>query len=570
MIGLPLDDDKRKKRYGALIATVVLASILLLSTNVLGYLRIRASAGPRLDMCPIWDIQRPQSFYKDNSTVETILRSSAFEAASAKKFSRAIQVDTQVYDSPPEVLEDPEYWTKFKKFHAYLEKTFPDVFETVEVTKVNTYGIVLYWKGSDKSLKPVMLAGHQDVVPVQKETLKDWTYPPFEGHFDGETVFGRGAADCKNVVVAIMETLELLVQQQFQPKRGIVVAFGFDEEVSGYHGAAHIGRFLEEKFGKDGIYAIVDEGMGLQPDKVTGRVIAVPGTGEKGYVDVETKLITPGGHSSTPPDHTSIGIMGELLYLIEKDPYDAIFTSANPTFHYMQCLAVHGGDKIDPFYKKAILRAGVDKLANSYVVKQLTQSRVTRYLVLTSQAMDIVSGGEKVNALPESVRLLTNHRVAIESTVSEVVEHFLARVVELAKKHELGVTGPNGTVLEASGKGTFHVSVDHKTLESAPVTPVNDAVWKALAGVTRHIYEDYVFPGQEPIVVAPAIMTGNTDTRHYWNLTRHIFRYTPVYLVDMMGDSHVHSVNEQMGIKNHLRLIAFFYEYLQVVGEQKD
>ena len=44
-------------------------------------------------------------------------------------------------------------------------------------------------------------------------------------------------------------------------------------------------------------------------------------------------------------------------------------------------------------------------------------------MLQTSQAMDIIVGGEKSNALPESVKLLTNHRVAIESNVKEVFDH---------------------------------------------------------------------------------------------------------------------------------------------------
>lgn len=32
---------------------------------------------------------------------------------------------------------------------------------TLELTKVNTYGLVYVWKGTDSSLKPLLLAAHQ-------------------------------------------------------------------------------------------------------------------------------------------------------------------------------------------------------------------------------------------------------------------------------------------------------------------------------------------------------------------------------------------------------------------------
>lgn len=33
--------------------------------------------------------------------------------------------------------------------------------ETLELTKVNLYGLVYLWKGTDESLKPLMLTAHQ-------------------------------------------------------------------------------------------------------------------------------------------------------------------------------------------------------------------------------------------------------------------------------------------------------------------------------------------------------------------------------------------------------------------------
>ena len=76
-------------------------------------------------------------------------------------------------------------------------------FQKLEVIKVNTYGLVLRWQGSDQSLLPVLLAAHQgkghkdsyspgihryvraDVVPVEPSTAKDWKHPPYSGHYDG-------------------------------------------------------------------------------------------------------------------------------------------------------------------------------------------------------------------------------------------------------------------------------------------------------------------------------------------------------------------------------------------------
>lgn len=575
MKGLPTSDkgSRIKTKRIVLIALMAYVAIQLVAISmgttplnlVTSYFTPVSTEG----ICPIYGIERPKSYLANNgSTVRHIVFDKKFRDESAAKLSGMIQIDTQMRDNPPDVEEDPEYWSRFAKFHKYLEKTFPEVYETAEVVKINTYGLVFVWKGSNPKLKPLMLTAHQDVVPVQKETLKDWKYPPFEGHYDGENVWGRGASDCKNSLSAIMEALSLLKKNSFSPSRTVVVAFGIDEEVSGGLGAHRIAPYLEKRFGIDSMYAIVDEGSTMVVDPTTKRVLALPGTREKGYIDISTELITPGGHSSIPPEHTSIGIMAELERLIESDPFDPIFTPENPTFDYLQCLAVHGGESMSWRLRTSILRSGFDKLANAYVMKYLSSNKLTKFLIRTSQAMDIIRGGEKNNALPESVQLLTNHRIAIESNIEEVKTRFVSRVKAVATKFELGLQVDGETVLESTQNGHFSVRDAGHSLEVAPKTPVGDDVWKTLAGATRHVYEDVVFTNMtEPIIVAPAIMTGNTDTRYYWNLTANIFRYTPI-LADFTTYG-IHSVNERMDMDNHVRLVAFYYEYIQIVDEAR-
>lgn len=59
------------------------------------------------------------------------------------------------------------------------------------------------------------------------------------------------------------------------------------------------------------------------------------------------------------------------------------------------------------------------------------------------------------------------------------------------------------------------------------------------------------------------IATGNTDTLHYWDLTKHIYRYraglTPTV------EAHAHGVDEHIPFDSHLQIIAFYYEYLQII-----
>ncbi|KAK6454907.1 Gly-X carboxypeptidase [Scheffersomyces xylosifermentans] len=578
MIGLPLDNNSSvselwKKKTTAVAGAVVVLLVVLFGTNLFNYLRIEiAPIGNTESLCPLNEPIVPKSFLKDNSSVLTILHDKRYRKESIAKLSGAIQVDTQIFDNQPDVPDAPEVWAKFGKFHEYLEKTFPLVYQHISIEKVNTWALVYHWKGSDSKLKPLMLTAHQDTVPIQSDTLGDWTYPPLEGHYDGEYIYGRGSTDCKNVLISILETFEYMLKEGYKPQRSVIAAFGFDEESSGIVSATALAKYLEKTYGKDSMYAIIDEGPGLTIDSYTDTIVATPGTGEKGYVDIEVELTTPGGHSSIPPDHTSIGIMGELAYIIEKDPYSPILTSRNPTLSYMQCMALHDPKRNIPrFLKRSILRAAYDKFANSKVINLIQENKLTRYLIQTSQAQDIIKGGEKANALPENVKLLVNHRVAIESSVQEVKQHFISRVVEVAKRHNLAVNAYGDVVLDTkNNSGVFQIRVFSSPLDAAPLTPLNDNVWKYLSGVTRHVFEDLVYPEIDyPIISSPAIMTGNTDTRHYWNLTRNIFRYSPFFVRNLLHDTHAHSVDERLKFDAHLQLNAFFYEYIQAVDTVK-
>lgn len=127
--------------------------------------------------------------------------------------------------------------------------------------------------------------GHQDVVPVLQVTESRWKYPPYSAHFDGRFVWGRGASDCKNIVIGVLEAFETLLQKDHKPERTMLAAFGFDEEISGWKGAAFLSKHLEETKGKNSIDLVIDEG-GLGIKEMYGTMFVLPGLGEKGRISM--------------------------------------------------------------------------------------------------------------------------------------------------------------------------------------------------------------------------------------------------------------------------------------------
>ena len=147
-------------------------------------------------------------------------------------WSGAVKNPTENFDDLGEVGEDPR-WDIFYDMVDYILKTFPQVSSKTKVERVNTHGLILTLEGLNAGLKPLLLTGHFDVVPVPHETLDKWTHPPFAGVFDGEYLWGRGSSDCKNVAIGILEALEKLLDQGFKPQRTLIIALDLMKRLVG-------------------------------------------------------------------------------------------------------------------------------------------------------------------------------------------------------------------------------------------------------------------------------------------------------------------------------------------------
>lgn len=502
-----------------------------------------------------------------NRSIDFILHDAEFKRLSIEKFSKAIQIPTEIQDVNPEPADDPEYYAHFYEFHRYLEKTFPLVHQKLELEKVNELGLLYTWEGSDPDLKPVLFMAHQDVVPVNRKTWDSWEYPPFSGHYDNETdiIWGRGANDCKNLLLAELEAVEQLLIDGYEPKRSVLLSFGFDEESSGPLGAKNLASYIEDRYGKDSIFSIIDEGFGvIEVDD--GVYLASPINAEKGYVDVIVSVNGHGGHSSVPPDHTTIGVAAKLIGLLEDHPFDSAFELDNPLYGLLTCAAEHS-DKVPTSLKKDILQAPKDSKSKEALKEFLSHDKQFRDLVRTTRAVDIINGGIKANALPEITSFLINHRIDIHSSVNDTVAKDVHYAKQIAEKYGYGLFHEGEFLIPETELGYIELRVA-KALEPAPVSPTSGPVWDILAGTIQNVYENGVFASQDDaeIYITTTLMSGNTDTRYYWNLTKNIYRFA-ASIFDESVLKTIHSVNEHIEVNSHLSAIAFIYQYIVNVDE---
>ncbi|KAF7318359.1 Carboxypeptidase S [Mycena chlorophos] len=557
----------RRRRARVYVAVLFLTVVAFLHTFALFW----SFTGHRIQthsrVCLQEDALTPSKNGDLWSELTQIHKTNAFLQRAVGQLSAAVQIPTETFDAMLPVGEDPRWETR-APFVEHLTTAFPLVHENLDLQKVNTYGLIYHWAGSDENLKPLLLMGHYDVVPVAPLSVDQWTFPPYSGHFDGESVWGRGSSDDKSGVIGILTTIEVLLEKGFKPTRTIVLSFGFDEEAGGYHGAGYLGPALLERFGPDSMAMIVDEGSGFSENM--GAIFASPGVGEKGSVNVNLEVQTPGGHSSVPPDHTSIGMLSALIVHLENNAPTPHLTPGTPAYMMSQCLAAHAPE-IPRKAKRAILNAGRSKKALKKAEEFLFQDRMFKSLVGTTQAVDLISGGVKSNALPEQALALVNHRIATQSTVQETIDRDAELVLGLAKEFNLSVTayGQQLTPADVPAYGTLELTAP-QTLEPAPIAPSDAKPFKLLAATIRATFktarsgvED---EKEQEIYVMPGIMTGNTDTRFNWELSEHIFRYGHGNMV-IGGLNGIHTVNEHISANSFVEMITFFTTLILNVDE---
>src|SRR5262245_17919596 len=230
-----------------------------------------------------------------------------------ERLAQAFRFRTVSYQNPKRFDRD-----QFTGLHRYLAETYPGVHRTCARELVEQYSLLFTWRGSEADLAPLLLLSHQDVVPVEPGTEDDWTYPPFAGRIAEGFVWGRGSMDDKAGVLGLLEAVEDLVRTGFRPRRTIYLAFGHDEEVGGRRGAVQIAKLLASRGVRPAL--VLDEGLPIAVDLVPDvqNPVAMVGTAEKGYLSVELVVRGEGGHSSTPPPHTTIGILADAISRLER------------------------------------------------------------------------------------------------------------------------------------------------------------------------------------------------------------------------------------------------------------
>ena len=124
------------------------------------------------------------------------------------------------------------------------------------VTRLDAGGVSNFYAELGSGRPRVAFAGHTDVVPPGDPAA--WQSPPFEPVIRDGLLFGRGAADMKASLAAMIVATERLLASHPAPGGRIAFLVTSDEEGEARHGTRHIVEHLRRRnIGLD--YCIVGE-----------------------------------------------------------------------------------------------------------------------------------------------------------------------------------------------------------------------------------------------------------------------------------------------------------------------
>ena len=413
----------------------------------------------------------------------------------------------------------------FLAMRRWLLETYPCLAAQAQLTIVADYSLVFCLQGTDPDLLPAAFLAHQDVVPAPG---LGWHHPPFGGEMgeDGY-IYGRGALDMKDHLVAVLEGVEYWLGKGKRFARTMYFCFGHDEEPGqSFDGAPNIVKWMQQQGIR--LEFVLDEGGSIIEGKqlfASGYVAAVGAT-EKGMGDLEIVVHQEGGHASRPKYPSANGILASVIHCIETHPMPSRMTPLlKKTF---VALASAASAPI------RLVLANCDIFAPLLRLVLAKASAVTNALVRTTLATTVLWGSDTRNTIANEVKVNVNFRILAGQTADDVVRH-LQRILRRYIR-----------------KGQVRIDL----LQYSNPSPESVCEGECYQQLTRSIRQ--TFP---QTTVIPYVFLGATDSRFYAPICDRIYRFGPV-VMGWDDESRFHGIDERISPEKLATAARFFATFM--------
>jgi succinyl-diaminopimelate desuccinylase len=291
-----------------------------------------------------------------------------------------------------------------------------------------------FWARRGDNGPVLAFAGHTDVVPPGPEDR--WTHPPFEPTLDGGLLYGRGAADMKGSLAAMVTACERFVAGHPDHRGSIAFLVTSDEEGAAVDGTVKVIEHLEAR-GEKIDWCLVGE------PSCTERLGDTVKNGRRGSLSGVLVVRGVQGHVAYPhladnPIHRAAPALAELA-ATEWDRGNEFFPPTS-----FQISNIHGGTGAENVVPGE-LRVKFNFRFSTELDEETIRARVTA--LLDRHGLDyelnwncsgqpfLTAAGELVEAVREAVREVTGHEPELSTAGGTSDGRFIAptgaQVVEL-------------------------------------------------------------------------------------------------------------------------------------------
>ena len=278
-------------------------------------------------------------------------------------------------------------------------------------------GIVAILPGTSKTLKPMLLLGHLDVVEAKRA---DWTRDPFTMVEENGYFYGRGTADMKAMDAIWVDAMLRFKESGYRPWRTIKLALTCGEETTwAFNGAEWLAK------NRPGLIAAefaLNEGGGGRTDGNGKVVVMTMHIGEKAVQNYRLETTNPGGHSSIPVRDNAIYALADALAKVRDLEFPVQLTDTTRAY-FAKAGASRGGTLGQAMM--AVAKNPDDKAA----VAVLDQDRSFHSMLRTTCVATLLDGGHANNALPQRAGANVNCRIFPGHSVEET-QAALARAID--------------------------------------------------------------------------------------------------------------------------------------------
>lgn len=473
-----------------IVIVSALALLILFAVLVINALRVRPT--------PVKEALPPSQEYGDDRAVE--------------RFQEMLRSKTVWGAENPDTDHSP-----FDEFVPKMKQLYPVVFDNLELTLINTYGIMLKWAGANPALDPIILMAHHDVVEADPA---GWTHDPFAAEISEGKIWARGAVDTKCILAALFEATEKLILEGHTPPRDIYLCSSNCEEDSGDTTPKMIEYLKEHDITP---YMVLDEGGAVINNAPLGVncEFAAIGVAEKGFFNAFFTVNSKGGHASTPSREDAPAKLISGLESLQKTPPKARL--AAPVEAMLKELAAYGG-----FGLKIVF--GNMWLFRPIVLKIMKGTSETAAMVRTTYAITELEGSIAANVIPKQAKAAVNVRIDPSETTQIAMERL--------KGH-------------FDDETTF---VFENAIDPSPLSPFDDPAFDYLRRITHSVYPT--------AGIAPYIQSSCSDARHMSRICPRTYRFAGFLF---RGDqrSRIHGQDENLDVESFKKGIGFYTELIR-------